>query len=98
VWEQHGEDQKWTELNAGVHESQGTPKFPEITGNSKIEKNIQFNATKSGRGRIVISLSEGDKLLTSVTDHSFGDSCGLSYTYETGGGVFKIEILVWTHR
>jgi len=97
VWEQHGKDQVWTRESQGVHGNSNAPKFPDVEGASTIEEEVRFSATKSGRGRIVISLTEGEKQLAQAQDNSFGDSCALSYTHTTGGGIFKIEILVWTH-
>lgn len=97
IWEQQGKDQVWIAEAAAPSEKYDLPVFPEITGTSKMIEEVTFTATKTGRGRIVIDLNEGETHLAHAQDNLLGDSCALSYTYSTGGGVVKIEILVWTH-
>lgn len=97
VWTTSGEARKWSSKSKGFNETYQAPEFPDIEQTFEYGDKFRFVATKTPRGRIVISLYSDDELLAHSQDNLLGDSCALSYTHTTGGGVLRFDILVWTH-
>lgn len=97
VWTPSGEVRTWTAKSTRFNEKYQAPEFPEIQQTFEYGDKFRFVTTKTARGRIVISLYSGDELLAYAQDNLLGDSCALSYTHTTGGGVLRFDILVWTH-
>lgn len=95
VWEAHREEKKVSEPGKRDTES-GNVIFPNLSGAFEFDRKFDWSATKSGRGRIVISLNEDGKLIAHTQDNSFGNACALVHTINAGHNTFKLVIKVWT--